>query len=209
MKTLQEFETERLEGISTVQFNELATRRYIGYKDNVVFMRPSGLGKTHLLTALCRDACLAGHTAYFLSCTELIEQLTKAKHNMRLKRKLATLSKPHLLAIEEVGYHPMSREEAHLFFELIATCYERGSIILQWAKLMSEQAIATASLDRLLHHAHVFILKGDSYRLKNRMKLGLVSPYKRTKLTNIFLTKMGNIFPRKMGNIKPVLTIYL
>jgi DNA replication protein DnaC len=180
-KTLQSFESDRLDGITATQLNELATRRYIEHKDNVVFMGPSGLGKTHLLTALCRDACLAGHTAYFLTCTELVEQLTKAKHNMRLKRKLATLSKPHLLAIDEVGYHPMSREEAHLFFELIAARYERGTIILstnktfgQWAELMSEQAIATASLDRLLHHAHVFVLKGESYRLKDRMKLGLV-----------------------------------
>ena len=181
IKRLEDFETENLEGISKKKLLELTTLSFIPQKENLVFMGPSGLGKSHLLAALCRQACLAGHTAYFLTCTELIEQLTKAKLNMRLKRKLTTLCKPHVLAIDEVGYHPLSQEEAHMFFELVAARYEKGSMMVstnksfgQWTELMSEQAIATATLDRLLHHAHVFIMKGESYRLKNRMKLGLV-----------------------------------
>lgn len=181
IKRLEDFKTDNVEGISRKQINELATLQFIDRKDNLVFLGPSGLGKSHLLMALCRHACLEGHTAYFLTCTELVEQLAKAKYNRQLKRKLTTLCKPHVLAVDEIGYQKLSPEEAHLFFQLVAARYEKGTMLIstnksfgQWTELMSEQAIATATLDRLLHHAQVFILKGESYRLKNRMKLGLV-----------------------------------
>ncbi len=181
IKRLEDFETDNVEGVSRKKLDELAMLVFIKRKENIVFMGPSGLGKSHLLIGLCHKACLAGNTAYFLTCTELIEHLSKAKHNMRLKRKLATLCNPHLLAIDEVGYQNLTQDEAHLFFQLVAARYEKGSMIIstnksfgQWAELMSEQAIAMATLDRLLHHSHVIILKGESYRLKNRLKLGLV-----------------------------------
>lgn len=185
IKRLDDFDSEHPEGITKKQIADLSGLSFINRKENIVFMGPSGLGKSHLVSGLCREACLAGHTAYFLTCTELIEQLTKAKVQMRLKRKISTLCKPHVLAIDEVGYHPLTQEEAHLFFEIVAARYEKGSMLIstnksfgEWTELMSEQAIATATLDRLLHHAYVFILKGESYRLKNRIKLGLVPPHK-------------------------------
>lgn len=181
IKRLEDFNTEYLEGISRKKLDELAMLTFVKRKENIVFMGPSGLGKSHLLIGLCHKACLEGNTAYFLTCSELIEQLVKAKHNMRLKRKLATLCKPHVLGIDEVGYQKLTQDEANLFFQLVATRYEKGSIIIstnksfgQWSELMGEQAIATATLDRLLHHSHVIILKGESYRLKDRIKLGLV-----------------------------------
>ena len=102
----------------------------------------------------------------------------------RLKRKLASFCKPHLLAIDEIGYESLTKEEATLFFNLVAARYEKSSILLttnktfgQWGELMGDNAIASATLDRLLHHAEVVIMKGESYRIKKRSKLGLVPPF--------------------------------
>ena len=148
-------------------------------------MGPGGLGKTHLLYALAHKACLEGFTAYHITGSQLKEELVKAKLQNRLTRKLKALSKPRLLAIDELGYEQFNADEASLLFQLVAQRYEKGSIILttnksfgQWGELMADNAIATAILDRLLHHALVFVLKGESYRLKNRSKLGLVPPFK-------------------------------
>jgi len=181
VKRLEDFDTERMEGVSRKQIKELASLSFIARKDNVVFMGPSGLGKTHLLLGLCHKACMEGYTSYFLTCMELVDQLSKARQQGRFRNKIKALCKPHLLAIDEIGYHNLSHEEAQMFFQLVADRYEKGSMVLttnksfgQWSELMGEQAVATATLDRLLHHSHVYILKGDSYRLKNRIKNGLV-----------------------------------
>jgi DNA replication protein DnaC len=181
IKSLDDFEVERVEGITRKKLNELATLAFIDRAENIVFMGPSGLGKSHLLYALVYKACCDGYTAYHMTCQELVEQLGKAKHQRRLKLKLNALCKPRLLAIDEIGYQPLSQEESTLLFNLVAARYEKASTVLttnktfgQWGELMSDNAIATATLDRLLHHAEVFIMKGDSYRLKNRIKLGLV-----------------------------------
>jgi len=147
-------------------------------------MGPSGLGKTHILSALVYKACSEGYTAYFMSAQEIIEELLKAKRQNRLKRKLASFCKPHLLSIDEIRYETLSKEEATLFFNLVAARYEKSSIVLttnktfgQWGELMGDNAIATATLDRLLHHAEVIIMKGEIYRVKKRTKLGLVPSY--------------------------------
>ncbi|NLD81867.1 MAG: ATP-binding protein [Smithella sp.] len=181
IKDLEQFQIEAVEGITRKKLNELASLAFIERKENVVLMGPSGLGKTHILSALVYKACNQGFTAYYMSAQELIEELLKAKRQNRLKRKLASLCKPHLLAIDEIGYESFSREEATLLFNLVASRYEKSSIILttnktfgQWGELMGDNAIATATLDRLLHHADVVIMKGESYRIKNRSKLGLV-----------------------------------
>jgi len=181
VKLLDELDLSDVEGISQKQLNELKTLSFIDRKENVILMGSSGLAKTHIMLGLCHNACMAGYTAYFLSCIELVEMLIRAKQSRRLKNKLKALCKPHLLAIDEVGYQQLTQEESQLFFQLVSERYEKGSIILttnksfgQWAELMGEQAVATATLDRLLHHSHVFILKGESYRLKNRIKNGLV-----------------------------------
>lgn len=182
-KSLEDYDTEALEGITRKQLNELESLAFIERRENVVLMGPSGLGKSHILCALCRKACLEGYTAYHLTCQELMESLKKAKQLNRLSRKLKALCKPRLLAIDEIGYQNLTVEEAPLLFQLVAERYEKGSIIVttnknfgQWGELMGENAIATATLDRLLHHSLIYVLKGESYRLKNRMKLGLVPP---------------------------------
>lgn len=184
-KTIDEFDSDQLEGITRKKLNELRTLCFIERKENIVLMGPSGLGKSHILYALCYEACMQGHTAYHLTCQDLMEKLVRAKQQNRLSRKIRALCKPRLLAIDEIGYQNLTEEEAPLFFQLVAERYEKGSIVIttnkafgQWGELMGENAIATATLDRLLHHAQVFILKGESYRLKKRIKLGLVPPIK-------------------------------
>lgn len=181
VKTLDEFDPERIEGITRKSLNELGTLNFIGRKENIVLMGPSGLGKSHILYALCHKACLEGYTAYHLTCQDLMEKLKRAKHQNRLSRKITALCKPKLLAIDEIGYQNLSAEESPLLFQLVAERYEKGPMIIttnktfgQWGELMGENAIATATLDRLLHHSQVYVLKGESYRLKNRIKLGLV-----------------------------------
>jgi DNA replication protein DnaC len=183
VKTLHDFELEHVEGISNKRIGELSSLAFVSRAENVVFMGPSGLGKSHLMQALVHKACVDGYTSYCLSGQELIEELVKAKHQNRLKRKLASLSKPRLLAIDEIGYQNLNPEESTLFFQLVAQRYEKGSIMVttnkafgQWGELLGDTAIATATLDRLLHHAQVIILKGESYRLRKRINLGLVPP---------------------------------
>ena len=181
IKNLEEFQLEEVEGVTRKKLNELASLAFVARKENVVLMGPSGLGKTHILSALVYKACNNGFTAYYMSAQEIIEELLKAKRQNRLKRKLASFCKPHLLAIDEIGYESFTREEATLLFNLVASRYEKSSIILttnktfgQWGELMGDNAIATATLDRLLHHADVVIMKGESYRIKKRSRLGLI-----------------------------------
>lgn len=181
-KSLDNFELDWLKGgMTEKQFNELKTLSFIDRKENVILLGPSGIGKTHLMTALGMKACANGIRVYFISCVDLIERLKTAKKQGKLNRKLGFFKGIHILLIDEVGYENLSSEEAALFFQLINTRYEYNSIIItsnkpfgKWGEMMSEDAIASATLDRLLHHALVFSLKGDSYRMKNRMKIGVV-----------------------------------
>jgi len=183
IKQIGDFNIDEVEGISNKKLAELGSLAFVGRNENVVLMGQSGLGKTHILSALVYKACCEGYTAYFMTAQEIIEELLKAKKQNCLKRKLTTLCKPHLLAIDEIGYETFTREGAALFFNLVAARYEKASIILttnktfgEWGELMGDNAIASATLDRLLHHAEVVIMKGESYRIKKRSKLGLVPP---------------------------------
>jgi len=181
-KTLEQFDLSWPKGgLTQKQFNELSTLTFIERKENIVLLGPSGLGKTHLMTALGQKACMNGFTAYYISCLDLLERLQKSRDHGRLKNKLKWFGKPHVLLIDEVGYENLSSEQAALFFQLINTRYEHGSIIItsnkpfgKWGEIMADDAVATATLDRLLHHAHVISLKGNSYRMKDRMKVGVV-----------------------------------
>ena len=181
-KRLEDFDLSWLKGgLTQKKFNELSTLSFIERKENIILLGPSGLGKTHLLLALGHKACLNGFTAYYISCVDLLERLLKSREQGRLKRKLQWFVKPHVLLIDEVGYENLSPEQATLFFQLVNTRYENGSIILtsnrnfgRWGEIMSDDAVATATLDRLLHHAHVLSLEGDSYRMKDRLKIGVV-----------------------------------
>lgn len=182
LKRLEDFDLEWPKGgITKQKFKELSTLAFIERKENIILMGPSGLGKTHLLLALAHKACIEGYTAYHISCIDLIERLMRAREINRLKSKLKWFQKPHLLVIDEVGYENLTAEQSSLFFQIVNARYESGSMIIttnksfsKWGEIMSYDAVATATLDRLLHHAHVISLKGDSYRMKDRLKIGAV-----------------------------------
>jgi DNA replication protein DnaC len=184
IKRLEDFDQSWIKGgLSGLQFQELSSLSFIERKENVVLLGPSGLGKTHIMLALAHKACLNGYTAYYTTCLDLIDTLQRAREQGRLRRRLTWLRKPHVLVIDEVGYESLNREQANLFFQLVNTRYEHNPIIIttnkpfgKWSEMLSDEAIATATLDRLLHHAHIISLKGDSYRMKDRIKTGVVDP---------------------------------
>ncbi len=184
VKHLEDFDPEWLVGgLSKRQLADLGSLSFVERKNNLILMGPSGLGKTHLMLALGYKACMTEYTVWHTSFIDLIENLTKAREQGRLRRKLTWMRKPHLMLIDEVGYETLTREQANLFFQVVNARYEHGSIIMTtnkdfgyWSEFMGDEAIATATLDRLLHHAQAFSLKGNSYRMKDRLKIGVVDP---------------------------------
>ncbi|MFI8106538.1 ATP-binding protein [Streptomyces sp. NPDC086023] len=141
-----------------------------------VLPTPVGVGKTHIAIALAVAACRAGFTIYFTSLDDMVRQLKAADSIGRLNRKLQSYLRPHVLVVDEVGYLPLEREEGNLVFQLISKRYEKGSIILtsnksfsEFGQVFGDEVLATAILDRLLHHCDVVPINGPSYRLKNRL----------------------------------------
>ena len=185
VKTLEQFDFTFATGVSKPQVMELASLAFIERAENVVLLGPSGVGKTHLAIALAMRAIQAGIKTRFLSAADLMLQLASANGQGRLREYFnrAVLG-PRLLIVDELGYLPFGREEAALFFNVVAKRYERGSMILtsnlplpQWAGTLADDTTLTAALlDRLLHHAHIVQVTGDSYRLKDKRKAGTVRP---------------------------------
>lgn len=174
-KELKDFDFSFQPSIDKRQIDELATMRFLENAENIVFLGPPGVGKTHLATALGLAA--AGHrrSTYYINCHALIEQLKKAHYENRLPAKLKILGKYKLLVIDEIGYLPMDIEGSNLFFQLITRRYEKTSTIFtsnktfsQWNEIFADLTIASAILDRVLHHCTVVNIKGESYRLKER-----------------------------------------
>ena len=164
------------------QIKELSTLAFVKRAENVVFLGPPGVGKTHLAVGLGMQALRNGMTSYYITTAQLIADLKKAEQQGKLERRWKVYLKPDLLIVDEVGYMQLDRHSAELLFRLICSRYERGSIVLtsnkyfsEWGELMSDTVIATAILDRLLHHAHVINIRGDSYRIRQRQKSGLMS----------------------------------
>ena len=181
VRTLEGFEFEAQPSIDPKLVRELATSRWVANGDTVLLLGPPGVGKTHLAVALGREAILRGYSTLFASATSIVTQLVRAHAEGRLEEKLTHLAKPKLLIIDELGYLPFEANAAHLFFQLVSRRYERGATLLtsnrsvaEWGGVFGDAVVATAILDRLLHHSHVVTIRGDSYRLKAKRKSGLV-----------------------------------
>lgn len=181
VKTLESYDFAFASGAPKVQLHELATLSFIERAENVVLLGPSGVGKTHLAVAFGHRAVMAGIKTRFLTAADLMIQLATAKNQGRLKEYFnRAIIGPKLLIVDELGYLPFGRDEANLFFNVVARRYEHGSMILtsnlpftQWATaLADDQTLTAALLDRLLHHAHIVQISGDSYRLKDKRKAG-------------------------------------
>lgn len=181
IKTLEQFDWSQAPGAPKAQIQELAHLAFVERAENVVLLGPSGVGKTHVALALAHRAVSAGHKVRFIAAADLMLQLASAKSQGRLKEYFnrAVLG-PKLLVVDEIGFLPFGREEANLFFNVVAKRYERSSMVLtsnlpftQWAGAFADdQTMTAAMLDRLLHHAHIVQISGESYRLKDKRKAG-------------------------------------
>lgn len=179
IKTLDTFDFEFQPSANQRKINELKTLNFVERSENVIFLGPPGVGKTHLAVGLAIEAMKKGCTAYFLSAHELIAMIKENIESGRIHRKMKSLNKPGILIIDEVGYASMDEEVAHYFFQIISNRYEKSSIILtsnksygSWGEVFGNSVVATAILDRLLHHSTTINIKGDSYRIKEKKKAG-------------------------------------
>ena len=172
-KTLSEFDFDYQPSINKAQLQDLCTLRFMEKTENILFYGSSGVGKTHLAIAIGIAAASTRQITYFISCHDLIQQLNKAHSENRLDTKLKHFSKYKLLIIDEIGYLPVDKQGANLFFQLIARRYEKNSTIIttnqpfsKWGEVFSDTTLANAILDRLLHHSQLVKITGPSYRLK-------------------------------------------
>lgn len=176
LKEVKDFDFDFQPSVYKQQILDFTTLRFIELQENIVFLGPSGVGKTHLATAIGIAAAKKRTSTYFIKCNDLILNLKKANVENRLEARLKHYAKYKLLIIDEIGYLPIDAEDAKLFFQLIDMRYEKKSTILTtnvsfklWGEVFQDTKIANAILDRVLHHATVVSIAGDSYRLKNHL----------------------------------------
>ncbi len=183
IKTLEQFDFDFTVGVNRRQIEELSTLEFIKRKENIILLGQSGVGKTHLAIALAYQTVQKRIKARFITASDLILQMSHAKKEKRYAAFIKqAIMAPSLLVIDEIGYFPMNKEDAHHFFQVISKRYERGATIVtsnlvfsQWSGIFAnDKVVTTAILDRLLHHSHVINILGDSYRLKEKKEEGIV-----------------------------------
>jgi DNA replication protein DnaC len=181
LKTLEQFDFDFQPSVDRRMLRELAGLSFVERAHNVILLGPPGVGKTHLAIALGVKAVEAGYSALFLTLETLMTRLVRALNENRLERSLQQLTYPKVLVIDEIGYLPLSQQEANLFFRLVVRRYERASLIitsnksfLDWGETFGDPVLATAILDRLLHYSTTLNIKGESYHLKEKRRAGLL-----------------------------------
>ncbi|MCH3954301.1 MAG: IS21-like element helper ATPase IstB [Eubacterium sp.] len=174
VKTLEDFDFSFQPSVSETQMQEFCTLGFLERAENIVFLGSSGVGKTHLATSIGIAATQHHNSTYFIKCSNLLQQLKKAKLENRLEARLKHFNRYKLLIIDEIGYLPIDKEDSNLFFQLVDMRYEKKSMILttninfgDWDSVFYDAVVADAILNRILHHAHVVPITGDSYRLKD------------------------------------------
>ncbi len=178
VKTLEDFNLDHLPSLRRDVLAHLATGTFVPKAENVILLGPPGIGKTHLAIGLGVKAAQAGYSVLFDTASNWIARLTTAHHAGRLDAELKKIRRYKLIIVDEVGYIPFDQDAANLFFQLVASRYEQGSIMVtsnlpfgRWGETFSDDVVAAAMIDRLVHHAEVLTLTGDSYRTRQRRAL--------------------------------------
>jgi DNA replication protein DnaC len=178
-KSLDGFDFSFQPSIDRALIDDLMTMRFMHNHENVVFLGPPGVGKTHLSVAIAMQAMQSGIPAYYISAVKLVQVLKKDFDASKLNYRMATYSRFPLMIVDEIGYLPLTREESNLFFQFVSYRYEKKSTIYtsnksfsEWGEVLGDHVMASAVLDRILHHCTVVNIRGDSYRLKERKKIG-------------------------------------